>query len=315
MIGMDKITPQPVADQLELRVIALGVFEELEKVIALLADRLCNQDADLPAYCAELPYRRQDETPPAVIEPRTMLRAEAREAAAAMLRSLRSLEDQDAATVRRLPGLIAASAETMALVVQVNEKKYEFEKAVAKIAEGRQVRRRQMLRVVKRINLMQCYRAIKILPERPAAVSFSWARSSGASQPMTVKKAIARVTAARLNPPMDIADEKRWNSTVDITLERLARLPEDEVVAFRETVAPHPRANIFPVEGEKIMRNLSLPMFYPQVEDAEIPPVTPLGTLDMRLPAVRRRRSKYETEPLSGAFGIYRIREEERGSQ
>lgn len=299
-------------DYLEKRTIALKKFESLEEALTELAHLVRDVDGELPAYCANLPYREQGQKAPEIIEPVHLNNRRARETAADMLCSLRNAPDQDIATVQRLAGALAASPETIALAKQVNSLKEAFAKAVGAIADSRQVRHREIGRVVKKINLLQCYRQIKVLEERPSGIAFTWARTGGATKRLTVEEAMARVRQARENPPIEMADQKHWEAMADAALRKLATLPLGERIGFREPVAPHPRANVFSMDGRTKMHNLSLPLLYPQAKSTDELPVTQLGTLDMRLPRVRRRTSIYEPEPISAVFGLYRRTAKER---
>lgn len=301
----------PTAEQLSPAEIAKWHFGRLESALSHLAHAVRVTDAAMPAYAARLPYRVTGKPAPEFIDPEQLWDVEARAAAGGMLMTLRDEPDQDIMTAQRLPGLVAASAQTLARIEQVNVLKKAFYDAVQVIHNTRAIRRKLLLAEVPNVNLMQCWREIKVLEARPVGVAFTWAKHSGGTKKMTVAEAAKKIGEQARNPSFDVEDEDAFARMVERTLARLAALPSSEIVAFREPVAPHPRANIFVSEDEKFMRNVSLPLFYPQQPGAALPPVTPLAALEMRHPRIRRR-SKYETEPMSALFGLYRMRENAR---
>ncbi|AOV18753.1 hypothetical protein BJI67_16055 (plasmid) [Acidihalobacter aeolianus] len=310
---------EPPSDYLETRVIAIEAYRTLRAALGRLAERVCNDDVELPAYCAALPYRVLGSEAPTVIEPTPLFGPAARAAAADILCALTAATDQHHGAVRRLPGLLAASTETLALIQQVNTLKKDFKDKVNAISPVHQIRNREIRRAThdnqdkqERINLVQCYRLVQILPVMPPLVAFTWASQPSVSTSMTVQEAIERVRQARDEPPIDHVDPAAWDYAAELTLETLAQLPTDELIGYREKITPQPRANVHRVDGTRLLKTVAMPLFYPHDPAAAGPEIRQLARLDLSTPRRPRGTPRYESEPLCPTFGLYRRRPEAR---
>ncbi len=290
-----------------------GTYEALSQALGALAERVSWQDAALPAYACELPVRQKGESPGGRIACRSLGARQARQFLGGHLANLRYSDGQDARAVQRLPGLVAAAPETMALVDEVNGLKKRFENEAKQLdaTSWSALRRRQPFA---RLNLLQVYKKIPTLPVAPRHVHFFWQRYATSGSRMTVADVRGLVASSLNNAPELSAAEKM--STFQEEIRALADLPADELLVLRRPIAPHPE--VLPWVGLEVQGALPavMPLFYPATPETRVPTGNLLEDFEpgLRERAVRSDR-KCEDEPILPRLHVYRYRETQRQYQ
>lgn len=166
--------------------------------------------------------------------------------AAAIATRLTYIEAQNKQETARLTGLVGVSGQTLQLGEQLNLCRDQFKKAIADfrklfgdsieaIEQASDDLRDGVLGglQVKHLHFVQCYRQLKLFPEPPRRVGFSWAASHSGTVRLTAEEAIDHF-------------RKKYIASVavndDICL--LEKMPAEEVVVIKRILAPHLRANI-----------------------------------------------------------------------
>lgn len=166
--------------------------------------------------------------------------------AAAIATRLTYIEAQNKQETARLTGLVGVSGQTLQLGEQLNLCRDQFKKSIADfrklfgdsieaIEQASDDLRDGVLGglQVKHLHFVQCYRQLKLFPEPPRRVGFSWAASHSGTVRLTAEEAIDHF-------------RKKYIASVavndDICL--LEKMPAEEVVVIKRILAPHLRANI-----------------------------------------------------------------------
>lgn len=168
------------------------------------------------------------------------------------------VEQQNKQETARLTGLVGVSASTMQLGLALNQCREQFKEAIAdfRLLFGDSIEAIEQasddLRdgvlgglQVKHLHFVQCYRQLKLFPEAPRRVGFSWAACHSGTVRLTAAEAISHF-------------RKKYLASVavndDICL--LEQMPADEIVVIRRTLAPHLRANITWSKEIKVLRQV-----------------------------------------------------------
>ncbi|WP_257264716.1 DNA replication terminus site-binding protein [Endozoicomonas sp. ONNA2] len=166
--------------------------------------------------------------------------------AAGVATRLTYIEEQNKQETARLTGLVGVSAPTLTLGEELNLCRDQFKTAIADfrklfgdsieaIEQASDDLRDGLLGglQVKHLHFVQCYRQLKLFPEPPRRVGFSWAASHSGTVRLTVEEAIEHF-------------RKKYLASVavndDICL--LEKMPAKELVVIKRILAPHLRANI-----------------------------------------------------------------------
>ena len=182
----------------------------------------------------------------------------ARHLAAQTATRLTYVEQQNKQETARLTGLVGISASTMQLGLALNRCREQFKGAIADfrllfgdsieaIEQASEDLRDGLLGglQIKHLHFVQCYRQLKLFPEAPRRVGFSWAACHSGTVRLTAAEAISHF-------------RKKYLASVavndDICL--LESMPADEIVVIRRTLEPHLRANITWSKEIKVLRQL-----------------------------------------------------------
>lgn len=286
-------------------------YLSLEALLAQLAKRITHEDADLPAYIARLPFPYQEKdttrtTPIVQVQTESLLGEVARRHAAEIVVATTYQPDQHMQRVLRVPGLLSASPETLALVDAINAEKKVFETAFMAISPSATIRKEHIAMVIRAISVLQTYRLFPLLDVAPAKVSFTWTAHSPKTQRLTVAALRELLNKARGEVPEDTLPET-WEMTIGEELSIISDLPGNEYLAIRKPLAPHPRVNLY-LPGEDTPRTspASLPVFYPDTGSESLPPINPLDRLDMRFRRAQRSNTHIQSQPLIKRLHIYR---------
>lgn len=234
-----------------------------------------------------------------------------------LYRALWYEDGQDGRETLTCPGLVGASPETMAAAQTCNVVKDDFKAAVLALkslaraeatAAMADLHRRQevvaaaMRRMgAARLNLKQAYRHIPLLDRRPLKVGFTWSKQGRVIQRTSVADA-RRLLEQRIETP-----------EIDQELQRLAGIPEDEMLARVRSVCPHLRANVVfaAPEGSGVARRLMqtpLPILIPLQPGESLPDFVPTAPDLLMNPRLRRADVRIEDEPFLPAMRIHRYR-------
>lgn len=293
----------PKPSSAALRVTLLENFE------ALLAhlDEFCmavRHDAGLLAWVA-----RTDAEPSGNLNMRLK--------AIQLYRALWYEDGQDGRETLTCPGIVGASPSAMAAAHACNAAKDAFKAAVlalksltrAEVATAMaELHHRQeavafaMRRMgAARLNLKQAYRHIPLLDRRPLKIGFTWSKQGRVIQRTTVAGA-RRLLEQRMETP-EIHQE----------LQRLAEIPDNEMLARVRSVCPHLRANIVFAgpEGSGVLRRLMqtpLPILIPLQQGEPLPEFVPTAPDLLTNPRLRRADVRIEDAPLLPAIRVHRYR-------
>lgn len=181
-----------------------------------------------------------------------------RHKAAAISTRLTYIDEQNKQETARLTGLVGISKKTLNTGILLNEARTSFKAAMSDYRKlfGDSIeaieQTSEMLRDtvlgglrIQHLHFVQCYRQLKLFPQAPKRVGFSWAASHSGTVRLTAKEAVDHF-------------RKKYLASAAITqdIERLEQMPEDEIVVIRRTLAPHLRANITWSKEIKTLRQI-----------------------------------------------------------
>lgn len=301
------VKPDPHAPA---RMAAYEAHCTLKERLAALDRALRVDDAERAAMVYNLPYRKDSQSSEPSWFGGHRFGPEARELAADVVTRTAYHDDQDRRSVVRCPGILAAAPETLELARAVNEAKVAFDVAVHQIGASRPVRRNQIKQFAPQIALMQATRQIVCLDERPDEIRFTWASHTSTSHPVRVADKRSELSRRRDHGPTDGRSREAWRRLVDLALERLHDLSENEVIAERAVMAPHPRATVYH-HGQRKPVTAALPILYPDDGD-DLPLVGPLPWLDPRIKRATRCDRVIEDQPLVSGLALFRYRPDAR---
>ncbi|WP_163370251.1 DNA replication terminus site-binding protein [Endozoicomonas acroporae] len=166
--------------------------------------------------------------------------------AAGIATRLTYIEEQNKQETARLTGLVGVSEQTLQLGEELNLCRDQFKTAMADfrklfgdsieaIEQASDDLRDGLLGglQVKHLHFVQCYRQLKLFPEPPRRVGFSWAASHSGTVRLTAEEAIVHF-------------RKKYIASVAVNedIGLLEKMPAKEVVVIKRILAPHLRANI-----------------------------------------------------------------------
>ncbi len=234
-----------------------------------------------------------------------------------LYRALWYEDHQDGRETLTCPGIVGASPDTMTSAHACNAAKDHFKTAVlalkslvrAEVAAAMaDLYRRQetvasaMRRMgASRLNLKQAYRHIPLLDQRPLKVGFTWSKQGRVIQRTGVAEA-RRLLEQRIETPQILQE-----------LQRLAGIPDDEMLARIRSVCPHLRANIVfaAPEGSGVLRRLMqtpLPILIPLQRGEPLPEFVPTAPDLLTNPRLRRADVRIEDESFLPTIRIHRYR-------
>lgn len=210
--------------------------------------------------------------------------AQARTQARAVIRAVDYIDGQEPKAARICPGLIGASAGTLAAARAVNQAKQELETVLAAMrgrvllianpdgpGDLRVDLVKHALAVMKRprFHHKQATRQLVVLDRPPDSVRYIWARCA------KIRRRSRQAVEAELRRRLQ--DEVSPRLLDD--LERVQALPPGEDLAEVRPPHVHPRANIT-LEGEegtvRLQRRAVLPILYPAAPGERLPCYRPL---------------------------------------
>jgi hypothetical protein len=273
--------------------------------------------ARLDAFCALV---RRDTAMPVWVsrsEAELLENLDMRAKAIQLYRALWYEDDQDGRETLTCAGIVGAGSETLQAAHQCNAAKDAFKAAVLALktlerseatAALADLHRRQesvaaaMRRMgAARLNLKQAYRHIPLLDQRPLKIGFTWSRQGRVIQRTSVAAA-RRLLEQRIETPQTLLE-----------LQRLADIPEEEMLARVRSVCPHLRANIVfaDSEGLGVRRRLMqtpLPVLVPLQPGERLPDFVPIAPEPLDTPRLRRTDVRIEDEPFLPSVRIHRYR-------
>jgi hypothetical protein len=287
-------------------ILRVTLLESFEALLAGL-DEFCTavrHDALLPAWVSRTETELLDNL-------------DMRMKAIELYRALWYEDHQDGRETLTCPGLVGASPGTIAAAHACNTAKDGFkaavlalrslERAEATVAMADLHRRQEsvasaMRRMgAARLNLKQAYRHIPLLDQRPLKVGFTWSKQGRVIQRTRVAEA-RRLLEQRVETPQ-----------IHQELQRLAEIPDDEILARVRSVCPHLRANIVfaAPEGSGVLRRLMqtpLPILIPLQRSESLPEFVPVAPDLLTNPRLRRADVRIEDEPFLPVIRIHRYR-------
>ena len=288
--------------------------------VALRADLLASFEsllAGLDACCASV---RRDAALGAWVS-RTETEAadglDMRAKAIQLYRALWYEDTRDGRETLTCPGIVGASAETLATARACNVAKDRFKEAVLALkvltrleinSAMTDLHRRQetlaeaMRRMgAARLNLKQAYRHIPLLERRPIKIGFTWSKRGRVIQ-RTSLAAARRLLEQRVESPQ-----------IRLEMQRLAEIREDEMLARVRAVCPHLRANIvFPpgasAAAARRLMQAPLPILVPLRPGDGLPEFVSVAPEPPVAQRLRRADVKIEDEPLLPSVRVHRYR-------
>lgn len=229
-------------------------------------------------------------------------------------------DGQDGRETLTCPGIVGASPATLELAHACNSAKDTFKAAIlalkslskpeANILMADLHRRNEEVATAMkrlgaaRLNLKQAYRHIPLLQVRPSKIGFTWSKQG---------RTIQRTTPTEARR---LLERRTDNPQVQLELQRLANLPDTEVLARIRSVCPHLRANIVfsrPVDGvERRLMQAPLPILIPLAAGQSLPEFVPIGPEPVGSLRLQRSDVRIEAEPFLPSIRIHRYRERYR---
>lgn len=291
----------------EYRIDVIETFKALQKALNQLHTFITEQDISLPCWF---------QVPIGLPVSQT---ANDRDNIMALIQQCEYLDHQKPRDILVGAGLVAASADTLRAIQQLNQAKDNFKMAIlalkaAKIPttdpyltthfeqalDKRPAMTTQTLRKLglPRLHLKQCYRKIPILPTRPNKVSWTWANT----------KAITRISTQEA----EILLLKQGNDPgILLQLQKLRALSPNTPLAIVQELAPHLRTNlVLPTSTEETTRLMvkgPVPLFYPYESPLPLPFLRPPKEKQgKKLNRPIRSDVKLDPEPFLSAIRVHR---------
>lgn len=246
-----------------------------------------------------------------------------REKAVRLYHTLWYEEGQEGRATLTCPGIVGASQMTVDAAHACNAAKDRFKASILtlKTLSKRQQledlddlhkRHQQVGKALKRmgavrLNLKQAYRHIPILDEKPAKIGFTWSKQG---------RTIERTTVAEARRLL----ERRRNSLeAEQALQRLAVIPQEEVLARVRSVTPHLRANLVFIRNGAVSRRLiqaPLPILtILSPNDTALPEYVPVSPAPTDFARLKRSDVRIEEEPFLPLIRVYRYQQRFRQAQ
>lgn len=284
----------------------IEAFTTLQTLLQALCSAITNTDAHLPAWS-------KDCGPNGPVNSSELLHTRT-----ALAKHVGNLWHPEHDAPKRLPGLIACSDPTIALLHTLNLQKARFEHGIVglrKTFKAPTATLPQLLSLateasdeavafalntagMKNINLSFCYRRLQQLPDSIASVSWTWSRHSRSIKSVSVLEA---TTLAR--------DTLAGKSTQPSALDRLERLPPDTPLAIVRPVQPALKANITfaDTEGCTVRKLITAhsPLFLLDTGDS-LPRKNWPGDADTPPKRLSRNQRYLEPTPTIAALNLYR---------
>lgn len=169
-------------------------------------------------------------------------------------------DNSDGRLTDRAIGALVVGREASVAAQQVNKLKAEFEEAVdaLKSEEGidefdnwmqktKEMRELLISLGRRRIHLLQCYRKIPIVEDRPDSMSFTWVQHAQVLRPVTRDHLVDRLSRLRDKPKVDVLGLEQDRDT-------LMRLAADTQLRVARASPACPRLNLVYVEDGKIVQ-------------------------------------------------------------
>ncbi|MCB1918854.1 MAG: hypothetical protein KDJ28_02585 [Candidatus Competibacteraceae bacterium] len=271
----------------------------------------------LDAFCAMV---RRDTVLPVWVsrsEAELLENLDMRSKAIQLYRALWYEDDQDGRETLTCAGIVGAGPDTLQAAHLCNTAKDAFKAAVLalktlKRSEATAVladlhRRQESVAVAMRrmgaarLNLKQAYRHIPLLDERPLKIGFTWSRQG---------RVIQRTSTAAARC---LLEQRAETPQTRLELQRLAEIPDDEMLAKVRSVCPHLRANIVFAnpKGSSVQRRLMqtpLPVLVPLQPSERLPDFVPIAPEPVDMPRLRRTDVRIEDAPFLPSIRIHRYR-------
>ncbi len=275
----------------ELCIDVINSFQVLQGHLNAVREHICVLDRDLPAW-----YQ-----PPVSLH--SLANSSQRDQAASLIGQLEYLDGQQPREILVGAGIIAASAETIEVLNQLNLAKNKFKQAMlnlkaAKIGLTHELLAQNLSRMgMARVHLKQCYRKIPYYLQRPNKIAWTWANT----------RSIKKITIQE-------AEQLLLKHTRDAGIERQLRLLQGldagEKLAIVQELAPHLRANlVMPTSTgtKRVMVKGPVPIFYLQQDNQLLPELTPPGIKRGKdKERVIRKDVKINPEPFLPAIRAHR---------
>lgn len=288
------------------RIVLLESFEQLLAALNSFCI-LLHQDANLPVWVS----RTEEEVQEGL---------EFRLKAIDLYQALWYEDSQDGRETLTCPGIIGATTETLTAARQCNDAKDAFKTAVLALKAlpkpevnallvDLHKRHEAVTTAMKRmgatrLHLKQAYRHIPVLDQRPEKIGFTWSKQGRTIQRTSVSEA------------RRLLQQRRETPQVQLELQRLASLPEHEVLARVRRVCPHLRANlVFAGPGGLTKRRLMqapLPILIPLQAGERLPEFVPIAPEPVGSLRLQRSDVRIEEEVFLPSIRAYRYRERYR---
>ena len=294
------VNPSPVA----LRITLLNRFEQML--------------AQLDAFCTAV---RHDDALAVWVsrtEEELSQDQDMRTKAIQLYRALWYQDSQDGRATLTCPGIVGASAATLAAAQACHAAKAQFKAAVLALKPLDRVQTRDAMADLHRrwesvatamrrmgatrLNLKQAYRQAPLLESRPLKIGFTWSRQGRVIQRTSV--AVAR----------RLLEQRVTTPAIEQELRQLATLPPEEILARVRGVCPHLRANIvFPpnAAGDTVRRLIQapLPILTPLRPGEPLPDFVAVAPFPPLQPRLRRADVRIEDEPFLPSIHVHRYRD------
>ncbi len=226
-------------------------------------------------------------------------------------------DGQDGRETISCPGVVGASPDTLEAAHRCHAAKDMFKAAVLSLknlnkAQANAIladlykRNEEVAQAMQRLgaarlNLKQAYRHVPMLEDRPTKIGFTWSRQGRTIQRTTVAEA------------RRLLERRRETPQVQLELQKLASVPEMEVLARIRGVCPHLRANVVherPVNGvERRLVQAPLPILVALQPGQTLPDFVPIGTEPAGSPRLQRSDVRIEETPFLASIRVHRYRE------
>jgi hypothetical protein len=151
-----------------------------------------------------------------------------------------------------------------------------------------------------RLNLKQAYRHIPLLDKRPLKIGFTWSKQGRTIQRTSVAEA------------WRLLDKRRETPQLQLERQRLAGIPDSEVLARVRSVCPHLRANIVMENSaggvKRRLMQAPLPILVPLNSGEQLPEFVPIPPEPQGSLRLQRSDIRIEEDVFLPSLRAYRYR-------
>lgn len=243
-----------------------------------------------------------------------------RERAIALYQQNEYLNEQAPREILVCAGFIGSSENTIKNAIEVNLAKESFKKSIINLRKANISHKEEWLNELfenslhsrskethqtlkstglSRLHLKQCYRKIPILHHAPSKITWTWAHTR------SIKRILAK-------DALQLLLKKGQQPRISMQINKLSQIPQSEILAIVQDLAPHLRTNLVFKNENSIERKMvkgPVPILFPANDATPFPEFKPPSEKQLKdKERLIRSDVKIEPEPFLPSIRAHRYR-------